>query len=384
MKEPTAATGRGSLSRERLTAAALRVVDTDGIDGLTMRVLANRLGVKAASLYWHVRDRRELLELAADALLADLRLPPADEPWRGQVLGIAAAVGGALGSQRDSARILLEAPDGLERSEAAVRLRSALSAAGLGVDEAHAAASLILAGVAVGHLRPTDPLSGVPRLTRPATVAIDNPSRGVTLRAGTGMETLARTLRASGAGAGVSIDGTDVLVRRIRGTREAVVELNPHYLWAVRVKGGTWRSRLILTDLDVRDIKVDGAAAQIECLLPPPHGVVPISVSGGAVGVRLHRPPGTAATARVSPGALQLRLDGSLTKAALLDSTWRSVPGGPDRYELRISGGALRVELDEAGPMPTVSPDVAGSNVPAEPTVALGLLLDGIERRVAR
>jgi len=50
------------LTRERLVEAALRLVNEEGLDGLSMRALADKLDVKAASLYWHVRDRSELLE----------------------------------------------------------------------------------------------------------------------------------------------------------------------------------------------------------------------------------------------------------------------------------------------------------------------------------
>ena len=50
------------LTRERLVSAALELIGEEGIEGLSMRALADRLEVKAASLYWHVRDRRELLE----------------------------------------------------------------------------------------------------------------------------------------------------------------------------------------------------------------------------------------------------------------------------------------------------------------------------------
>jgi AcrR family transcriptional regulator len=48
------------LTRERLVGAALELVNEGGLDALSMRALADRLDVKAASLYWHVRDRREL------------------------------------------------------------------------------------------------------------------------------------------------------------------------------------------------------------------------------------------------------------------------------------------------------------------------------------
>ena len=63
------------LTRERLVEAALELINQEGLDALSMRALADRLDVKAASLYWHVRDRRELLELLAEsiAILASSR-----------------------------------------------------------------------------------------------------------------------------------------------------------------------------------------------------------------------------------------------------------------------------------------------------------------------
>lgn len=69
-----------SLSRERITAAALALVADEGLDGLTMRKVAARLGVEAMSLYRHVRDKGDLLDALQDDLLA--RVPvPAEAPW---------------------------------------------------------------------------------------------------------------------------------------------------------------------------------------------------------------------------------------------------------------------------------------------------------------
>ncbi len=61
------------LSRSRLVAEALGLVQEGGLEALSMRGLADRLNVKAASLYWHVRDRRELLELLAESILETVR-----------------------------------------------------------------------------------------------------------------------------------------------------------------------------------------------------------------------------------------------------------------------------------------------------------------------
>src|SRR5690606_21556143 len=54
-----------SLSRERIVAAAFLQLVEEGLDRLSMRRLATRLGVQAPALYWHVGDKAELLGLMA-------------------------------------------------------------------------------------------------------------------------------------------------------------------------------------------------------------------------------------------------------------------------------------------------------------------------------
>ncbi|MFD9125864.1 TetR/AcrR family transcriptional regulator C-terminal domain-containing protein [Kitasatospora sp. NPDC059571] len=71
------------LSRAVIARAALEVVDATGADGLTMRALADRLGVKAASLYNHVAGKDELLDDLAELVNAEIDLAPLDDPdWR--------------------------------------------------------------------------------------------------------------------------------------------------------------------------------------------------------------------------------------------------------------------------------------------------------------
>ena len=61
-----------ALERGAIIAAALDLLDASGIEGLTMRKLAEALGVQAPSLYWHFPGKPALLEDMADALLADV------------------------------------------------------------------------------------------------------------------------------------------------------------------------------------------------------------------------------------------------------------------------------------------------------------------------
>src|SRR6516164_3305006 len=106
--EPKAA--RPQVTRERIVQGALDVLEEQGYDGLTMRALADRLGIKAASLYNHINDKDELLALMADAICAGI--PDLDRlrPWREQAETMARQVRRALMAHRDGARVLAATP----------------------------------------------------------------------------------------------------------------------------------------------------------------------------------------------------------------------------------------------------------------------------------
>ncbi|QES49060.1 TetR family transcriptional regulator [Streptomyces venezuelae] len=70
-------TAPSGLDRERITGAAVELLDADGLGRFSMRRLAGRLGVTAMSLYWYVDTKHDLLELALDRVMGELALPPA-------------------------------------------------------------------------------------------------------------------------------------------------------------------------------------------------------------------------------------------------------------------------------------------------------------------
>jgi AcrR family transcriptional regulator len=76
---------RPPLDRPQIVKAALAIIDRDGTDGLSLRRLAEALGVTPMSLYWHVRDKDELLEFVGHAVLADMDLPAPAGDWRDQL-----------------------------------------------------------------------------------------------------------------------------------------------------------------------------------------------------------------------------------------------------------------------------------------------------------
>lgn len=72
---------RVALDRTRIVATALDIVDADGIPALSLRRLADEFGVTPMSLYWHVADKAELLELVGQAVLAEIVLPVRHGAW---------------------------------------------------------------------------------------------------------------------------------------------------------------------------------------------------------------------------------------------------------------------------------------------------------------
>src|SRR5262245_23362885 len=80
---------RRTLDQRQVVKTALALLDEGGLDELTMRRLAERLGVKAASLYRHVRDKDELLVLLGDEISGEIPLPRGPGGWKEQLTEIA-------------------------------------------------------------------------------------------------------------------------------------------------------------------------------------------------------------------------------------------------------------------------------------------------------
>lgn len=82
---------RSTLTREQIVSEAVRLLDSEGIDALSMRKLAARLEAGATSIYWHVANRDELIELIIDEVYGELEVPDPDDTadWRPTVRRIA-------------------------------------------------------------------------------------------------------------------------------------------------------------------------------------------------------------------------------------------------------------------------------------------------------
>lgn len=129
------------LSLERIVAAAIELLDAEGIGGLKMRRLADRLGAGAMSLYWHVTNKEAVLDLALDAVFDCRGLPEmdADEDWRVHVIRMLEDWRAVMLRHTWSAALLPRralGPNILDRLE---RLGKALSKAGVVDAELNAA-----------------------------------------------------------------------------------------------------------------------------------------------------------------------------------------------------------------------------------------------------
>lgn len=167
---------RPALSRDRIAATALQLIDANGLGGLSMRKLGAELGVEAMSLYHYVTNKSDLLDAVTDHLYSEIELPDVDDAdWESAIrLGL-----------RSFRNVLV-------RHEAALELFSSRQApsehgihvlywahqrfvkVGLTVDEAHSALHFAVSFV-MGHA--ATELGGLTASAAPAKppAAIDDP-----------------------------------------------------------------------------------------------------------------------------------------------------------------------------------------------------------------
>jgi AcrR family transcriptional regulator len=84
-----AASRNGKITRERVLAAALAIIDSDGADALSMRRLARALDRDPMILYRHAPNKAALLDGVAETVLAQLDVNSADPDWAGQLRAVA-------------------------------------------------------------------------------------------------------------------------------------------------------------------------------------------------------------------------------------------------------------------------------------------------------
>jgi AcrR family transcriptional regulator len=101
---------RRPLDQAQVVRAAMALLDEAGLDELTMRRLADRVGVKAAALYRHVRNKDELLALLGDEISGEIPLPTSTGSWQDRLTEMAWNARRGLLAHRDAARVLAATP----------------------------------------------------------------------------------------------------------------------------------------------------------------------------------------------------------------------------------------------------------------------------------
>lgn len=80
---------RQALSAGRIVAEALALVDAEGLEGFSFRVLAGRLHCEAMSLYHYFPSKAHLFDAMLEVCISEMRTPDVDQPWRTQLTLIA-------------------------------------------------------------------------------------------------------------------------------------------------------------------------------------------------------------------------------------------------------------------------------------------------------
>lgn len=133
-ERPRRSAPRRTFTREAVVTAALQVIDTEGVEAMSMRRVAQELGTGPASLYAHVSGREEMIALVVDRVLSGVECPAPDpQRWREQIKDVMRASRRALVAHGDLARLLPEVgvPSGESVTVISEGMLAILAAAGL-------------------------------------------------------------------------------------------------------------------------------------------------------------------------------------------------------------------------------------------------------------
>ncbi|RBQ15846.1 TetR family transcriptional regulator [Spongiactinospora rosea] len=97
------------ISPQTIARTSLRLLNETGLDGLSMRLVAKELGVRVSALYWHVRNKQELLDTIAETLFLDaidgLEAPARSQSWDDWLRAQAGRLRHGMLRYRDGARV---------------------------------------------------------------------------------------------------------------------------------------------------------------------------------------------------------------------------------------------------------------------------------------
>lgn len=128
---PKAVLARVPITQDAIVDAALRVLDAENLDAVSMRRVAQELDTGPASLYAHVANKQELLDLMYDRVMDEVELPgpPDAARWREQARELMVTMHRTLSAHSDIARAALAniptGPNALRVTEALLQILAA-------------------------------------------------------------------------------------------------------------------------------------------------------------------------------------------------------------------------------------------------------------------
>ncbi|ASF07037.1 putative TetR family transcriptional regulator [Nocardia brasiliensis NBRC 14402] len=93
-------------SQADVVRTALEILDEHGVDAVSLRAIAGRLGVRMNTVLWHAKSKARLEELMADAIVAGVSLDRLPEDWRERATEVARRYRRALLAHRDGAVVV--------------------------------------------------------------------------------------------------------------------------------------------------------------------------------------------------------------------------------------------------------------------------------------
>jgi AcrR family transcriptional regulator len=129
-----------TLDRQQIVTEAVALLDAEGLEGVTTRKLAARLGVQSPTLYWHVPNKAALVTAIAERILEqqfpELVPPGLEEPWQDWLTGLAERLRRALLAHPDGARVISAAQLSLKMAAISELAMSILVARGFPLRQA--------------------------------------------------------------------------------------------------------------------------------------------------------------------------------------------------------------------------------------------------------
>src|SRR5689334_3197919 len=98
------------VTREQILDTTLAIAESDGLDAVSMRAVARRLGVTPMALYNHVANKQELLDGLVERLLDELPVPDPRLPWQDRLRALGAGMRAAARRHPDAFLMLLRRP----------------------------------------------------------------------------------------------------------------------------------------------------------------------------------------------------------------------------------------------------------------------------------